>query len=42
MSKITEDMSVKIDINAGTFQEYDYNNETNECEWKQITEYWRK
>jgi hypothetical protein len=29
-------------INAGTFQEYDYNNETNECEWKQITEYWRK
>ena len=29
-------------INAGSFQEYDYNNETFECEWKQITEYWRK
>ena len=28
-------------INAGTFQEYDYNNENAECEWKQITEYWR-
>lgn len=28
-------------INAGTFQEYDYNNEDAECEWKQITEYWR-
>ena len=29
-------------INAGSFQEYDYNHETFECEWKQITEYWRK
>ena len=29
-------------INAGTFQEYDYNNEDSECEWKQVTEYWRK
>ena len=29
-------------INAGTFQEYDYNQENVECEWKQITEYWRK
>jgi hypothetical protein len=28
-------------INAGTFQEYDYNNENEECDWKQITEYWR-
>jgi hypothetical protein len=25
-------------INEGTFQEYDYNNETKECEWKQIHE----
>jgi hypothetical protein len=31
-----------VPINAGTFQEYDYNNEDSECEWKQITEYWRK
>lgn len=22
-------------INEGAFQEYDYNNEYNECEWKQ-------
>ena len=22
-------------INAGTFQEYDYNNEYKECEWRQ-------
>lgn len=29
-------------INAGTFQEYDYTCEDAECEWKQITEYWRK
>jgi len=29
-------------INAGTFQEYDYNCEYFECEWKQVTEYWRK
>ena len=29
-------------INAGTLQEYDYNNEDAECEWKQVTEYWRK
>ena len=29
-------------INAGILQEYDYNNEDAECEWKQITEYWRK
>ena len=28
-------------INAGTLQEYDYNNEDAECEWKQVTEYWR-
>ena len=25
-------------INEGTFQEYDYNEETKECEWKQIHE----
>ncbi|MEK9886162.1 MAG: hypothetical protein VW452_04575 [Pelagibacteraceae bacterium] len=25
-------------INEGTFQEYDYNNETKECEWKQVYE----
>ena len=25
-------------INEGTFQEYDYNNETKECEWKQVHE----
>ena len=24
-------------INEGTFQEYDYNQENEECEWKQIT-----
>lgn len=29
-------------INEGTFQEYDYNQENDECEWKQVTEYWRK
>ena len=29
-------------INEGSFQEYDYNQENEECEWKQITEYWRK
>jgi len=29
-------------INAGTLQEYDYTCEDAECEWKQITEYWRK
>ena len=29
-------------INEGTFQEYDYTCEDAECEWKQITEYWRK
>jgi hypothetical protein len=29
-------------INAGTFQEYDYTCEDAECEWKQVTEYWRK
>jgi hypothetical protein len=29
-------------INAGTFQEYDYNCEDAECEWKQVTECWRK
>ena len=23
-------------INAGSFQEYDYNNEYEECEWRQI------
>jgi predicted translin family RNA/ssDNA-binding protein len=28
-------------INAG-LQEYDYTCEDFECEWKQITEYWRK
>jgi hypothetical protein len=28
-------------INAGTFQEYDYTCEDAECEWKQVTEYWR-
>ena len=25
-------------INEGTFQEYDYNNETKECKWKQVHE----
>jgi hypothetical protein len=25
-------------INEGTFQEYDYNEETKECEWKQMHE----
>ena len=25
-------------INEGTFQEYDYNEETKECEWKQVHE----
>ena len=25
-------------INEGSFQEFDYNNETQECEWKQIHE----
>ena len=30
-----------IFINEGTFQEYDYNQENDECEWKQVTEYWR-
>jgi hypothetical protein len=24
-----------------TFQEYDYTLEDAECEWKQVTEYWR-
>jgi len=28
-------------FNAGLFQEYDYTCEDAECEWKQITEYWR-
>jgi len=40
--KISEDTNFKTDINAGTFQEYDYTCEDAECEWKQITEYWRK
>ena len=34
-------METEMGINAGTFQEYDYNNEDAECEWKQVTEYWR-
>jgi len=25
-------------INEGTFQEFDYNNETKECEWKKVHE----
>ena len=25
-------------INEGSFQEYDYNEETKECEWKQLHE----
>ena len=25
-------------INEGTFQEYDYNEETKECSWKQVHE----
>ena len=25
----------ETDINEGTFQEYDYNNEYEECEWRQ-------
>jgi len=29
-------------INEGTFQEYDYNNETLECEWKQVHEQSKK
>ena len=35
-------MEMETGINAGTFQEYDYTCEDFECEWKQITEYWRK
>ena len=35
-------MGMETGINAGTFQEYDYTCEDFECEWKQITEYWRK
>ena len=35
-------MAMETGINAGTFQEYDYTCEDFECEWKQITEYWRK
>ena len=34
-------MAMETGINAGTFQEYDYTCEDFECEWKQITEYWR-
>ena len=34
-------MGMETGINAGTFQEYDYTCEDFECEWKQITEYWR-
>jgi len=25
---------METDINAGSFQEYDYNNEYKECEWR--------
>jgi hypothetical protein len=35
-------MAMETGINAGTFQEYDYTCEDFECEWKQITEYWRE
>jgi hypothetical protein len=35
-------MGMETGINAGTFQEYDYTCEDAECEWKQVTEYWRK
>jgi glycerol-3-phosphate responsive antiterminator len=34
-------MEMETGINAGTFQEYDYTCEDAECEWKQVTEYWR-
>ena len=27
-------------INEGTFQEYDYNNEDHECEWKRVHRGW--
>jgi hypothetical protein len=29
---------MEILINEGTFQEYDYNEETKECAWKQVHE----
>lgn len=35
------DASKQMAVSEGQMQEYDYNNETEECEWKQITEYWR-
>jgi hypothetical protein len=34
-------MAMETPINAGNFQEYDYTLEDAECEWKQVTEYWR-
>jgi hypothetical protein len=34
-------MAMENPINAGNFQEYDYTLEDAECEWKQVTEYWR-
>ena len=42
MHKEILNFQMETPINAGTFQEYDYNNEDAECEWKQVTEYWRK
>jgi hypothetical protein len=43
MHKETLNLVMEMEfINEGTFQEYDYNCENDECEWKQVTEYWRK
>ena len=42
MHKEKLNLAMETPINAGTLQEYDYNNEDAECEWKQVTEYWRK
>lgn len=32
---LNEKLNSATDINAGTFQEYDYNQEYAECEWRQ-------
>ena len=42
MHKEILNLVTETGINAGTFQEYDYTQEDAECEWNQITEYWRK
>lgn len=41
MHKEKLNLATETPINAGTFQEYDYTCEDAECEWKQVTEYWR-